>query len=301
MMKRLFVFGSVIALLAPWGGSAHAATCTGGAVQAGDVLLREVITFTQDESVAMNDLHWKEHNRECWVYLHKWEITVDQFPNISCTGSLLPGGVNCPGDQPGKYAVDVDASGFVVPVAGFVTANVNMWYSQHNALYHSDQRWTLNTNPFPTAPDCGWSVSGGVDVGGNVTRHTITLWNNSSVEVRFLGFDVAASTTQIATLEHALPIFVGGYVPQDFTVAAGGHVDIVFDALNSAVGTYIYLTYSVDRAPYSAPNDLRTTAEHYVVATSIPTLSQWGMVAVLALLLGTGAWIIHRRRAIAGA
>lgn len=297
-MKRLILMGPVAALLALSGGDSFAGQCAGGAAGPNNVLVRNLFTINQDESVVMNDLHFKAWQKECWAELKQWAIDVDDFTTVGCVAGLQPASHQCADDSLGKHAVDVTASVGSVPIGDSTNVNVNFWLTRGNAIRLADVKWTQDATEFPTVPDFGWSVSAGTYVGANVTRHTITLWNDSNVAIHFLDFDVAASQTQILTLSHDDPIFTilpDLYVPTDFTVGAGSSVDIVFDAANSGIGTYLYLTFWVDADGVPGAEELRATAEHFIWAVDIPTVTGWG-VAVMALLVATAGTIVVVQR-----
>jgi len=132
---------------------------TSGGYPSGNDHIRESFEIHQAQvGEVFNDLHFKVWQKEGWIKINGWIVSVTEFTEASSERSDSPY-VNPPDDFEGMHAVDCDFWGADIPYCTWLTINIDLWLSDYNTMRISDFYWTRDGVRMVDLPDHAWAMN----------------------------------------------------------------------------------------------------------------------------------------------
>lgn len=160
---------SMVAILMLPVGLALADTTTEGGVHEG-VLVRQTFKIHQDKYDYATDLHFKITQKEPWIFVNGWRITISDFTNSSSYAY-------------DPHGVQVNAYGAEIPYCTWITVEVEFWLTEWNTLRISDVEWTRGSSVIKAIPSSGWTLDYPVfDLNSGQWLHKFSITNDDETD-----------------------------------------------------------------------------------------------------------------------
>jgi hypothetical protein len=209
-----------------------------------------------------------------------------------------PGGIPNPFDDPHILYGQV------------VRVTIRLWLTSYNTIRIANAHWRsympIGLVAPANIPDHGWSIGFPIALAAQPGQyaHKMSFFNDGNDPIFFSDMRYMALPDKYAdfndlSFKAAAPVpdmeLAGGKAAKGMDVPAA---DI--STKGDFVGNFIYHTYKVGKFP-GDPNAVVVKARHLVVPPPphippVPTLSQWGLIAMALLVAAAGAVTIVRRR-----
>jgi hypothetical protein len=270
-------------------------------------MVRETFWRHQNKYDNATDFHFKLWQKEDNIDVKGWRVCISGFNNATSQRGNQPEPAhkrldNLPrlpktsDSDNGQHAVDVAATGNV-PHCTWVKISACFWMTDWNTKRLSNENWTKGTKDEARAgPAHGWTVDWPLDLGGNQYRHRVTITNDDATDP-FILKEVKFYPTMdfIDDLEAiSFPIVL----PDEVTLSPGESWTYDLVTTGSFVDGHIYGTF-ITQSVVDTSDVLVDYFDHppnEPPPSTIPTLTQWGIIIFCVLLFGWMAWVILRKR-----
>jgi len=280
-------------------------TSTSGGIKAG-VRVRETWELHQGEyDDFATDLHFKLWQKEDKINIKGWEVDISDFTiSSSQRGNQPEPWHSDAGGDNGQHAVDVTASGAIIPFCTWVTVKATFWLTAWNTKRLADVSWTKDGAEEKAMPDHGWSIDYPKSVPCTEQfLHMFTVTNDDTKdELNVTGLAFLATMTWFDDLTQIE--FSGSY--PNFTLAPGQSWSTNITTTGPLYEGHIYFKYSLNGSSgiYSRDwVDHPVTKEPLVGGTAIP-INTPGILApyiisaalVVSAMVSTTLYIIKRKK-----
>ena len=300
-----------------------------------NVPVRGKITFFNTNAAGQdaNDFHcYFYQNDKPDVHVTGAQAQNDVFDNVDLTldtDNGLP-----PPPPPGDHGAHLDMSGGVVPNNGSVTIEMTLCMNKQNVMLVKDVEWTFDGAPIPqmrprgnngfrvglpfpggTGGNPGDPGGGGQgaqedDGGTGYYIHKVYIENGDDEPIVLQELKLLASMTYYDDLEDInwdmIDPVQNDEIPPEPPVEIPPHSRWCYDfeTTGAYIGGHVYKKYSISPVGGAAAGNVDydvTFGDHPVETLStIPTLTEWGMIIFGVVLLGFITWVFLKRRKVIG-
>ncbi|MHC4527572.1 MAG: hypothetical protein ACYS29_06835, partial [Planctomycetota bacterium] len=211
-----------------------------------------------------SDLHFKVSQKEDWVYINGWSITITDFTAAES-------------EADGVHAVEVDASNPVtgtVPYCTNVEIRVTLWLTGYNTIRMSDQQWTKGVEWTKAAPDFGWTV--GYPYAHltlpDIYLHTLTFYNDDTSSIIYLNEvkTLTSSTDYNADQLFSSLSFTGlnQITAPPLTINPGGSQSVTIQTNGKGINSHIYATFKFADSSTATADLVDGILDHPVISAT---------------------------------
>lgn len=273
-------------------GIAVADTSTTGGALSG-VLVQQKLTVRQNKFAdGATDLHFKVWQAEDCYAVNGWTIAISGFTNSTSVRGNQPDPYDAIDN--GQHAVDVVADGATISYGTDVTINIDFWLTSWNTVRIYGLTWTKGTEAIEADDPCfGWTMGYPVVRPSQPTifTHKLNIYPGNK-PLKLTGIKILPSPVDINIHDTNVPFTDPNTIyVSDQNVAPGSSLVIDVNTTGTYTGGNIYFTATID-------TNTTLVADHIVVTPplTVPTASEWGLIAMGLALLTVGVIAIARKK-----
>ncbi len=283
------------------------ASTSGG--KASGVLVRERYTQKQTKyPEGATDLHFKLWQKEDNINVKGWKVCISDFLNATSQRGNQPepahstlqnmGGIPPTTDKDnGQHAVDINA---IAPTSGTIAHNavVNIeacfWLTDHNTKRIAEVNWTKDAGSQKAFPNFGWSIGFPQITASGAILHPIIIYNDDpSDQIMIYSLQLYPSYGFYDSLS-VVPFGPSVSIANPY-LSPGDSLVIDYTTTDASyIGGHIYGKLIVSAGTADTVIDI---FDHPVkIPGRVPSLTGWGLLVLLVLIMATGIWIYYAKK-----
>lgn len=282
MKKITFALSAIVFLLSTSGALAY--TATSGGVPKGVACQNTFNIHNDNVGFDATDIHFRIWQKESNIKVNGWSIGISEFTSSNSERAE---------DNP-EHAVDINAAGGMVPYCVSVQIDATLFLTNHNTVRIKDVIWTAGMPSLKACPDFGWKIGFPKKREDGRYDHKIIFFNDDSAPITIS--DISFVKDYMYYDFFTLDSLGSGLFDFPDTTFVGGSINagdsLVYNMVtdSSFIGGHLYGFYNV--------NDGQVLAMlgHPVTREILPSLTGWGMIILIVLLLVSTLYILYRRR-----
>lgn len=237
----------------------------------------------QDKHTNAIGVSYQLWQKEEQIHVMGWEVYIDKYVNLD--------GIR-DSDNP-NHAVDFDADGGNVGNGEIVKTHGDFHLSGGNTIRIRDVDWIgAKGDRAKASPDFGWTIQHPTEGRGGNFIHRITIYNDDATESFTLSdIKFKPDWSFIVLDETSVPLIdFDTVITGEYTLAPGDSFYYDLGTATEMIHGHIYGQFVIDDGL------VKHVFDHEIPVIPVPSLTEWGLLVLVALLIASAGYIIYKRR-----